>query len=97
MIEKLKEDILSNIESFDRFLREHFYFGHVHLNDGNKNINYEKKLEIFDNFISIELHSCAEIEDSIFVSLELESDEVTEKYEWNGYTLYIFQHINEMD
>jgi 5-formyltetrahydrofolate cyclo-ligase len=28
---------------------------------------------------------------------EGDADEVTEKYEWNGYTLYIFQHINEMD
>lgn len=94
-IEKLKEDIFSNLESFDTFLREHFYFVHVGLLDDNKNIDYEKKLDIIDDFIAIELHSCAEIQDSIYIRLE--PDDVKEKYEWNGYTLYIFQHIDEMD
>lgn len=70
-----------------------FFLGNIDLKDV---IDYEKKLHSIDDFMCIELQNNKDVLDIIFISLDCD-DDVSFKYEWNGYTLYIYQHIDEMD
>jgi alpha-D-ribose 1-methylphosphonate 5-triphosphate synthase subunit PhnH len=93
LLTELKETILNNQDSFDKLLRDNFYFGNVRVLHNNK-VNYDA-LCIVDNFISLTLHDCEEIQDFIYISLEKIDDE--KEFEWNGITIYLEQFLDEMD
>ena len=94
---ELKNKILADVNAFDKFLRDNFYFENVRILHDN-NIDYNKSMVIDsdDEFITITLHDCEEIQDLIFISTDV-GDDNDKEYEWQGVTLYIHQYIDEMD
>jgi hypothetical protein len=96
-LSELKNKILTDVNAFDKFLRDNFCFENVRiLHDDN--IDYTKSMAIDsdDEFIAITLHDCAEIQDFIFISTDA-GDNNDKEYEWQGITLYMHQYIDEMD
>ena len=95
-IAELSKTIFNDIFGFDKLMRDHFDFDNVRIlhkdivDYGKMNVDEE------DNYISITMHDCAEIQDHIFLSLVREnSDDI--KLEWNGINFYAYQYIDEMD
>jgi len=91
---ELKNKILADINDFDKLLRDNFNFNNVRILHDDK-VDYNSMF-IHDDFISITLHDCAEIQDFIFINL-IECDDNDKEYEWNGIKLYMHQYIDEMD
>ncbi len=93
---ELNEKIQFNVDSFDKFLRSHFDFSNVRILHDDK-VDY-LAMSIHDDFLTVTLHDCAEIQDFLFISLEKEIGFEEEKeYEWEGISLYISHYYDEMD
>jgi len=96
-IQELKENILANKESFTEFLKAHFDFVNADLLDnGVLNLNDEtvKTNDVCDEFITIIMHSCAELEDFIFISLN-NSDDNDKQYKWNNIDIWAHQYVDD--
>lgn len=96
-ISVLEKLIKENSESFDNFIRDNFYTHNLEIvkkfidyNSDDMSVDYE------ENDITIEMHSCGEIEDHIFINL-IKIDEDYKEFSWLDYTIYAYQHIEQMD
>lgn len=93
---KLKESILNNLNTFDTLLRKHFSFQHAEVLHNNM-VDY-KGMKVDTDFLCITLHSCAEIQDYIFISLDKNASPSHElKLIWDNTPIYLHQWIDEMD
>lgn len=93
-LKDLKNKILSNVDIFDKLLRDNFQFENVEILHENK-LDYNT-IYTHEDFLSLTLHSCGEIEDFIFICFD--KDRASSKeLDFLGTKIYITQYINEMD